>query len=106
LRSTLGALALLGGAEIKRNRYLNLTSAKVAYRNSPAGSVTPEGMVMGDDKTTEAGYALYGEAKWSPAAEWTGTANLRLDRMALEYDALPVAGNGSMPFRVEREGFS
>jgi iron complex outermembrane receptor protein len=96
LRSTLGALALLGGVEIKRNRYLNLTSAKVAYRNSPAGSVTPEGMVMGDDKTTEAGYALYGEAKWSPAAEWTGTANLRLDRMALEYDALPVAGNGNV----------
>ncbi len=95
LRSTLGTWALLGGVEVKRNRYLNLTTAKVAYRNSPSGAVTPEGMVMGDDTTTEAGQALYGEAKWSPATDWTGTANLRLDRIALDYDALPVAGNGN-----------
>ncbi len=90
-RSTLGSLGLLGGLELKRNRYDNLTTAKVGYRNSPSGAVTPEGMVMGDDSTTEAGHAAYAEVKWSPVAQWTGTANLRLDHIALDYDALPVA---------------
>jgi iron complex outermembrane recepter protein len=95
-RSTLGRVALLGGAELKRNRYLNLTSAMVAYRNSPTGPVTPLGMVMGDDETKERGEALYAEAKWSPLPDWTGTANLRHDRIALDYGAKAVAGNGNV----------
>lgn len=95
-RRTLGRIALLGGAELKRNRYLNLTSAMVAFRNSPSGPVTPLGMVMGDDETIERGKALYAEAKWSPLPQWTGTANLRHDRIALDYAAKPVAGNGNV----------
>lgn len=96
LRHSLGALALMGGAEIKRNRYLNLTSAKVAFRNSPMGVTTPEGMVMGDDATDENGKALYAEAKWSPLPEWTVTGNARHDSIALDYAAKPVAGNGNL----------
>jgi iron complex outermembrane receptor protein len=95
-RSTRGRVALLGGAELKRNRYLNLTSAMVAYRNSPGGVVTPQGMVMGDDETREQGKALYAEAKWSPLPDWTGTTNLRHDRITLDYAAQPVAGNGNL----------
>lgn len=94
-RKSLGELALMGGLEVKNNRYLNLTSAKVAYRNSPTGPVTPEGMVMGNDATDENGEALYGEAKWSPAPEWTGTLNARFDHIGLDYAAKAVAGNGN-----------
>ena len=104
-RSTQGAWALLGGAELKANRYLNLTTAKVAYRNSPTGAATPEGMVMGDDATDERGQALYAEAKWSPLAQWTATANGRWDRIALDYNAKPVAGNGNLPL-VESKSFT
>jgi iron complex outermembrane recepter protein len=98
LRSTLSAsMAVLGGLEIKRNEYQNLTSARVSYKNSPSPTspVTTEGTVFGDDDTVEATRALYGEAKWSPAADWTLTGNLRHDLMEIRYDALPVSGNGN-----------
>ncbi len=95
--SLLPALAVMGGVEIKRNEYLNLTSARVSYKNSPSPTspITAEGTVFGDDATVEATRALYGEAKWSPAADWTLTGNLRHDLMTLRYDALPVSGNGN-----------
>lgn len=95
-RATLGALAVMGGGELERNRYLNLTSAMVAFRNSPMGAVTPPGMVMGDDRTDESGRALYAEAKWSPLQSLTLTGNLRHDRIALDYSARPVPGNGNL----------
>lgn len=103
-RSTLGSLALMAGGELKRNRYLNLTTAKVAFRNSPSGAVTPEGMVMGDDATQENGHALYAEAKWSPIPAWTLTGNLRRDHIGLDYAAKAVAGNGNVAF-AESKGF-
>ncbi len=97
LRTSNGALALMGGAEAKRNSYLNLTSAKLSYRNSPFGATTPEGMVMGDDATTESVQALYGEAKWSPVSDWTITGNARGDRINLDYHAKAVAGTNNLP---------
>lgn len=85
LRSTLGPVALMGGVEIKRNEYLNFTSARVDYRNSPVGATVAQGTVAGDDETIEATRALYGELKWSPAEAWTLTGNLRHDRLGLDY---------------------
>lgn len=93
-RHSAGPLAVMLGGELKRNRYLNLTTAKVAYRNSPMGPVVPAGTVMGDDATQERVHALYTELKWSPQPAWTLTGNLRHDRIGLDYTAQPVDGNG------------
>lgn len=95
LRTSQGAFALMGGAELKRNQYLNLTSARVSYRNSPTGATTPQGTVFGDDDTRETTRALYGEIKWTPVQDWTFTGNARYDRITVDYDALPVSGNGN-----------
>lgn len=96
LRTSTGAFGFMGGAEAKRNSYLNLTSAKVSFRNSPVGATTPEGLIFGDDYTTESVQALYGEVKWSPVADWAVTGNGRQDRITLDYVAKPVAGNGNI----------
>lgn len=95
LRTSTGPFGLMGGVEFKRNEYLNYTTAKTSFRNSPTGPVTPEGMIFGDDDTDESVQALYGEVKWSPAADWAVTGNARHDRIELDYRAKPVAGNGN-----------
>jgi iron complex outermembrane receptor protein len=85
----------MGGAEVKRNQYLNLTTAKVSYRNFSFGAPTLAGTIAGDDSTMENVDALYGETKWSPVSEWTFTGNARHDRITLNYFAKPVTGNGN-----------
>lgn len=102
LRSSSGDWAWMGGLELKRNSYANLTSAKVSYRNSPVGATTAEGTVFGDDDTAERGRALYGEVKWSPVEAWTFTANGRFDRIELDYIAAPVSGNGNTALNLGR----
>jgi iron complex outermembrane receptor protein len=95
LRTAEGPYGFMGGAEVKRNQYLNLTTAKVSYRSSPFGATTLAGTVAGDDSTMENVDALYGETKWSPVSDWTFTGNARHDRITLNYFAKPVAGNGN-----------
>lgn len=101
-RDSLGRLAYMVGGEIKRNEYLNFTSAKTDYRSSPVGSVVTKGTVFSDDATDENVEALYGELRFAPVEKWEITANARHDRITLDYQAKPVAGNGSKSMRVDR----
>lgn len=101
-RTAEGPVGLMGGVEIKRNQYLNLTTAKVSYRNSPAPPTTLIGSIFGDDDTREAVQAIYGEVKWSPLDNWTLTGNARHDQITLDYFAKPVSGNGNVTIQESK----
>lgn len=96
IRTSFGNTAFMLGGELRRNEYLNLTSALTDFRNSPATATTTAGTVFGDDKTLEGVEAIYGEMKWNPAKDWTVTGNARLDHIHLDYTAKPVSGNGNV----------
>lgn len=102
LRSRTGAFAYMGGLELKDNSYMNLTTAKTSYRDSPTGATTTAGKVFGDDDTSEKVQAFYGELKWSPSNDWAITGNARHDRISLNYFAKPVAGNGNKTLDLDK----
>lgn len=87
--------AVMGGLEFKRGTFDNLNTTLNAYRTRPTGAVTPAGMVMSDDYTVETNQALYGEVKYALTPATVLTANLRHDRLRIDFNALPVAGNGN-----------
>jgi iron complex outermembrane receptor protein len=94
-----GQFALLGGAEYKRNEFLNLVTAIASYRNSPYSASVSEGTVAENNPTLEQTWAGYGEAKWSPLTRLTATANERIDRLGINYTGLPSSGNAYEPVK-------
>jgi iron complex outermembrane receptor protein len=90
-RTTAGTTAFMLGGEIKRNEYLNNTSALTTYmQDLRTRKVIPVGTVFTDDLTRENVEALYGEVKWTPAKDWELTGNARHDRVGLDYVNNPV----------------
>lgn len=87
--------ALMGGVEVKRNSFKNRNSALNSYRGSPTGAVTAAGTISSNDFTVETTQALYGEAKWALSNKTVATANARYDHLGIDFNALPVAGNGN-----------
>lgn len=90
-----GHWGFLGGAEYKRNRYINNVAALDSFRTSPVGAVTAVGTQLSADNTLEQTVAAYGEAKWSPAVKLAITSNARFDGIGINFDASPVTGNGN-----------
>ena len=103
-RTRFDSLAVMGGLEFKRNTFENLNSTLKSYRSRPTGAVTPAGMLLSDDNTVEKTQALYGEAKLALTDKTVGTFNLRHDRIDIDFDAAPVAGNGNVSVS-EHKGF-
>ena len=80
----------LGGLDIRRNNYKNFNTAKMDYCAKKAAgctSVVYAGQVLQDDSTDEAVNAAYGEAKFTPAKDWTLTFNGRYDNIGLDYSS-------------------
>lgn len=103
LRGQGGQMAWMGGADLRRNEYLNLNTALRAYCSRPGGAcpVTAAGTVFQDDKTREAVQAAYGELKWAPVADWVFTGNLRGDQIDLDYRGAPNNENPA-PVRFKK----
>lgn len=94
-RASFERFALMGGIDLRRNRFENQSAALAAFRNTPFGPVTATGTLLGDDRTNEDTRAVYGEAKFAIAQATAATLNLRRDLVGLEFDAQPVVGNGN-----------
>lgn len=94
-RSTAGSFGWLGGLDLRRNTYKNLTTAKNSYcgvtdRVAPFNcnggvNLVAAGTILTDNTTDEAINALYGELKFLPAPQWTLTLNGRYDHIGLDF---------------------
>lgn len=94
-RSTAGSFGWLGGLDLRRNSYKNLTTAKDSYcgvtdRAAPfncnaGANLVAAGTILTDNTTDEAINALYGELKFLPAPQWTLTLNGRYDHIGLDF---------------------
>jgi len=91
-RDSFESSAALFGLDLRMNEYKN----KVAYRTNQAlvkygrtTSITPDffksGDFKSDDKTDENVYAAYGEYKYAFTSSLSATANLRYDKIMLDY---------------------
>ncbi len=94
-RTRFDRLALMGGAEIRRNRFDNFNTVLNSHRTTPRGPVIAADTVLSDDLATETTKALYGEARYGLSDTTVATLNLRHDRIRIDFDAKPVASNGN-----------
>ncbi|WP_018233102.1 TonB-dependent receptor [Thioalkalivibrio thiocyanodenitrificans] len=83
-RESFGRWGLMGGAELKRNTFDEISVVREDYRNSPVGPVIEAGTVMSDGYREETTHALYAETRVGLGEATTATANYRLDRIRLE----------------------
>ncbi|HLS57284.1 MAG TPA: TonB-dependent receptor [Zeimonas sp.] len=102
-RTRLDRLALMGGLELKRNRFDNYNTVLNSHRTTPRSSVIAAGTVLSDDLATETTRAAYGELKYGLSDRTVATFNLRHDRIRIDFDAQPVDSNGN---RLVDEGRS
>ncbi|MDY0121585.1 MAG: TonB-dependent receptor [Sulfurimonas sp.] len=91
-RSSFESFATLLGVDLRANSYENEVKYKVnqaLITYGPFGSVTPDYYQAGDfksnDTTDENIYAIYGEYKQALSDKLTATANLRYDKIKLDY---------------------
>ncbi|MCO5100570.1 MAG: TonB-dependent receptor [Burkholderiaceae bacterium] len=94
-RVSLPRFALMGGLDLRRNAFDNDNRALNSFRTTPRGPVTAAGTQLADDETRERMRALYGEAKFALGNATVATMNVRRDRVDVDFDAAPVAGNGN-----------
>ncbi|MFZ5467473.1 MAG: TonB-dependent receptor [Pseudomonadota bacterium] len=88
LRGGMGRLAWLGAVDLRFNTYDNRTFNLVDYKSSPSprAPVRHAGDVTSRDTTDETVTAAYGELRYRATDALTLTANLRQERIALDYD--------------------
>jgi len=93
-RASHDKLGWMTGADLRRNRYENFNTARVAYcTRSGAGpcanpvNVVPAGAVFDDNVTDEGVNAVYGELKYLLAPQLTLTGNGRYDRIDLDFSS-------------------
>lgn len=85
-RESFGRIALMGGLEIRRNTFDEISVVKEDYKNSPAPTapVFRAGDIMSDSYREERTRAAYLEAGFGVSDDTTMTLNYRIDRIDLK----------------------
>ncbi len=100
-RTRFDRLALMGGLELKRNRFDNYNTVLNSYRAAPRAPVVAAGTIASDDLAVESTKAAYGELKYGLSDRTVATFNVRHDRIRIDFDAQPVDSNGNQ--RVDEQ---
>ncbi|HRQ57900.1 MAG TPA: TonB-dependent receptor [Azoarcus taiwanensis] len=102
VRESFGRWGVMGGLEMRRNTFDEVSVVKEDYKNSPAPAapVFRAGDVMSDSFRKERTRAAYIEASFGASDATTLTTNYRLDRIDLEDEDRMTASQGNKSLRV------
>lgn len=101
-RESFGRWGVMGGVEMRRNTFDEISVVKEDYKNSPAPTapVFRAGDVMSDSFRKERTRAAYVEASFGASDATTVTTNYRLDRLDLDDEDRITAQRRSKSLRI------